>query len=422
MFAGATGGIWKSTDGGRTWQPLAVGPPFSAAASVVALAVDPRAPAAVYAGATSGLGDPGQGFFRSGNGGVTWDRSNRGLPGETIVALVADPSNPEIVYTASFSPGAASIYKSRDGGGSWERAGPADVLGVKSLAIDPVSPTTLYLGTGSCNVLRQCSGEVRKTSHGGQSWSKIAALGYVAALAVDPLNRDTVYQSFTCVNLLGCPAPVKSTDGGMTWAPLPLDGVSGVIFQFLLDPNTAGALYIVTNSLCADCSPPGLKTAVYKSTNGGASWSPAGSGLPVSPLSISNPSIPVPRLVMDRRSTAVYAATQKGLFRTTDGGDSWSVTGLTVPVEDLAIDPRDPDVLYAATNGNGVLRSLDRGATWQPINTGLPDLAAHRIVVDAAGTSLHATTSSGGVYDLQLPRRIDTVEPRQPPRSVRPRT
>jgi photosystem II stability/assembly factor-like uncharacterized protein len=420
MFAGAAGGVWKSTDGGRTWQPLGVGPPFSAAASVVALAVDPRAPAVVYAGAASVFGDPGQGFFRSEDSGAAWNRFNRGLPGETIFALIADPSNPEIVYAAAFSPGAASIYKSRDGGGSWERVGPADVNGVTRLAIDPVSPSTLYLGTGSCNRVGQCSGEARKTNDGGQSWSKIASLGYVSALAVDPFNRDTVYQSFTCINLLGCPTPVKSADGGKTWEPLPLDGASGVIGQFLPDPTSAGTVYILTHELCVTCSPAGIRSNVFKSTNGGSSWSPAGSGLPVS--GVMQTSFSVTRLVMDRDPGSVYAATQRGLFRTTDGGGSWSVTGLTLSVEDLAIDPWDRDVLYAATSASGVLRSLDRGATWQPINAGLPDLAAHAIVIDAAGTALLVTTSNGGVYDLQLPRRIDAVEPRQPPRSVRPRT
>jgi hypothetical protein len=237
-------------------------------------------------------------------------------------------------------------------------------------------------------------------------------------LAVDPFNRDTVYQSLTCVNLLGCPAPVRSADGGKTWEPLSLEGASGVIGQVLPDPASPGTVYILTNTLCATCSPARIQTRVFKTSNGGASWGPADSGLP---LSTSNLSIPVPRLVTDRSST-VYAASQNGLFRTTDGGGSWSVTGLTVPVEDLAIDPRDPDVLYAATNGTGVLRSLDRGATWQPTNNGLPDLAAHRIVVDAAGAFLHVTPSSGGVYDLQLPRRIDTVKPHQRPRSVKPRT
>ena len=162
----------------------------------------------------------------------------------------------------------------------------------------------------------------------GLSWSRIASLGYVSALAVDPFNRDTVYQSFTCINLLGCPAPVKSTDGGKTWAPLPLNGVSGVIGQFLPDPTSPGTVSILTSTLCATCSPASVQANVFKSTNGGASWSPAGSGLPVSGVALSSS---ISRLVMDRGSADVYAATQKGLFRTTDGGGSWRVTGLTLP-------------------------------------------------------------------------------------------
>ncbi len=62
------------------------------------------------------------------------------------------------------------------------------------------------------------------------------------------------------------------------------------------------------------------------------------------------------------------------------------------------------------------------GANWQPINTGLPDLSAQKLVIDSAEAFLHTTTLLGGVYDLQLPRPIKAVGSRRGPRAVKPRT
>ncbi|HJW14444.1 MAG TPA: hypothetical protein VJ776_07100, partial [Thermoanaerobaculia bacterium] len=179
-------------------------------------------------------------------------------------------------------------------------------------------------------------------------------------------------------------------------------------------------VYALALHLCADCSPGNITTTVYKSTDGGASWSPASSGLPSTGVALT---VSVSKLVLDAKSPGtVYAATQTGLFRTRDGGASWSVTGLLSRVKDVAIDPWDSNVLYSATDGGGVLRSLDGGLTWQPINSGLPDLSAQAIVIDSAGAFLHVTTLLGGVYDLQLPRRIHAVESSRGIRAVKPRT
>jgi len=421
LYAGAVGGVWKSADAGRTWQPIGVHPPFSATASVVALAVDPQTSTTIYSGTLNSSGDFDEGFYRSEDGGTTWDRSNKGLPGVGVVAFAADPSSPAVIYAATSYPGTGSVYKSRDSGASWEKTGPRDLPNASALAIDPVNPATLYVGTsvyppqGSW----QRQGEVRKSTDGGLSWTMLLEYGGIAALAVDPRDPNRIFLSVSCINLdVGpCSPPLQSADGGATWQEL--GHPPGIIGQFVFDPMIRGTVYALAWHICTDCFPAFI-TTVFKTTDGGVSWSPANSGLPATGFGNT---ASVLKLVLDTKSPGtVYAASQAGLFRTRDGGVSWSVTGLSVSAKDVAIDPWDSSVLYAATDGGGVLRSLDGGSNWQPINTGLPDLSAQRLVIDSAGTFLHTTTSVCGVYDLQLPRPIKAVGPRRGPQAIKPRT
>ena len=403
LYAGAEGGTWKSIDSGRTWQPVGVGLPFVASSSVVALAIDPESPANVYAGTYSPTGPFSQGLFKSENSGGAWSRSDKGLPGQHVMALAVDPDSPAILYAGTQTPaqgdrrgfGGAIVYRSRSAGEDWEESGAADLFSVTKLAISSAMPRVVYAGTGFCPITSfTCFGDLRKSADGGTSWSTIASSGYVLDLVIDPRNPDILYQSIVqrgnCVEPRGCYS-AKSIDGGKTWA-------------FVLDPASTGTLYVVSRTLAG--------RFVSKSADGGTTWSPADSGLKNA----------IEKLWMDSSSAkTLYGATFTGLYRSLNGGDSWSATGLILPVNDLAFDPRDSKVLYAGTSAGGVLRSSDGGSTWLPMNEGLPDLSVFAIAIDSAGIYLHTSTSSGGVYDLQLPRRIDAVLPRPPVRAVKPR-
>jgi hypothetical protein len=178
---------------------------------------------------------------------------------------------------------------------------------------------------------------------------KLLEYGGIAALAVDPHDARRVFLSAQCINLdLGpCAPPLQSADGGATWRDL--SHPPGIIVQFLFDPVLRGTVYALTLHLCASCSPGNITATVYKSTDGGTSWSPVSSGLPATGVGATTS---ISKLVLNVRSSGtLYAATQAGLFRTRDGGVSWSVTGLSLRVKDVAIDPWDPNVLYTATDG-----------------------------------------------------------------------
>jgi photosystem II stability/assembly factor-like uncharacterized protein len=215
------GGIFNSSDGGRSWRKLAAQP------RVFAVAIDPKHPSTVYAGAGSGV-------FKSTDSGRTWRTVNRGLfPSETkherehrlaegfILAFAMNPRRPQTLYVATNY----GVYKSTNAARTWRWAsrgipGNGKFRLVGSIAIDPHYPQTLYAGTFSSGP-RQIGGGVFKSTNGGRSWKAAGALprpGYVLALALDPQSPRTIYAGTT---RSGGGEAYKSTDGGRNWRQLP---------------------------------------------------------------------------------------------------------------------------------------------------------------------------------------------------------
>src|SRR5690349_21703839 len=152
-YAGAaSGGLWKSTDGGIHWDPVFDKQPVS---SVGAIAVAPSDPNVVYAG----TGEPftrshisaGWGMFRSTDAGKTWSRAGLENTGR-IARIVVHPTNPDLVYAASlgfaYGPQAErGIYRSTDGGKNWDRVlFVNDSTGACDIVMDPTNPRILYAG------------------------------------------------------------------------------------------------------------------------------------------------------------------------------------------------------------------------------------------------------------------------------------
>jgi photosystem II stability/assembly factor-like uncharacterized protein len=401
LYAGTSIGLFKSTDGARHWVELTGGLPRG---EVLTLTLDAEDPSTSYVGlrfwkgffrsrdggrtfaqpsepfepyllasapAHSG-GSPGgigilyaiappydpQGLFRSADGGETWEPL-LSLSSYHPQALVVHPARPYEVLVG----GLRGIYRTEDGGDFWTFT-PEDALGnplgwVKRLARAPSDPQRAYaLGFDV---------EFYASADGGRSWWPPPPLPRRCpggALAVHPTDPEVVY--------LGCEDELLvSRDGGGSWSvvatqvPMFLDN-SLPNHPFAIDPQRPEALYAGTSA-----------AGVLKSRDGGATWFQASTGIDRAPVGqlVFHPSDPL----------TFYAVTAEALERTTDGGRSWEQrtawsAGTNPGVWDccstkhLAIGPTNPALLYLAAGG--FFRSTDGGASWSRLREGDSWLAA----------------------------------------------
>ena len=276
---------------------------------------------------------------KSVDGGANWTMANSGLPANYIAALGIDSQISGTVYTGVSGGGVQSggVFKSTDGGTTWQRSVVPHGGGVEGLAIDPQVPATLY-GWNAQGLY--------KTSDGTASWETLSPANdsRVSSLVVDPYDSNSVYG-------LNSSGLVKSTDGGVTWSPansgIPKNWYEGALAA---DPQTIGILYTWSNLY--DASGPKL----FKTTDGAANWNPANSGLQGNNVS---------SLVIDPKNTSnLYAATSgyaasglqvTAIFASVDGGAHWSLLSPGLPgqlaLNGLALSPQDSNLLYAATSG-----------------------------------------------------------------------
>jgi photosystem II stability/assembly factor-like uncharacterized protein len=414
VYAGTWYGAYKSTDGGESWNPINTGLSTyyqgeEVAKMVLALAIDPSAPATVYA-ATDSAGvyksangggnwarvktgmtvtyvpalviDPsapstvfagtGGGVYKSSNGGVSWEEANSGMRGASVTAVATDPLTPGTLYAGSYG----GVYKSTDGGYSWNRANTGLTnTKVRSLAVDPLTPTTIYAGT--------FGGGVFKSTNGGEGWSEantglttifegeFVHMG-IYSLAIDPVTPATIYAG----TLIG--GVFKTTDGGTSWAQL-TSGPINQIYTLAIDPATPSTVYAASEN-------------IFKSSAGGSNWEEIGSGIPYA----------VHALAIDPSHTStIYAGSYGSVYRSTIGGGSWSPVSAGISndyINTLAID-RYTSNIYAGTLDRGVYRSTDGGVSWGQINGGLTNIQVRTITIAPSfPATIYAGTEGGGVF------------------------
>ncbi len=319
-------GFYKSVDGAANWSNDNYGLGGAVSTSVSfpqpgasALAIHPTNPSIVYAATVAGV-------FKSTNGGRTWSAMNNGLPSGGVGLLVIDPLTPSTLYVTTSSFNNSGVYKTTDGGATWNlRSNGLITSAINSLVIDPATPNTLYVSFEGC-----CSptSRIYKTTNGADNWAQIGSSPPLApqGLTIDPINPATLY-----VGDGATPGPVfKSTNSGATWQAL---GSISFVRSFAVSPHTAGVVYASTDQ------------GIFKSIDGGTSWTPFTSKTgkivfdPVSSSTLywlTNPGNSVP----------------EGLFKSTDNGQTWIPVnkGLNIPIANvLAIDPLRPSTLYLAS-------------------------------------------------------------------------
>jgi len=329
-------GVFRSTDGGATWEFAGSG--LGRTPSVVGLAVDAALPGTVYAVTDQGLS-------KSKDGGGSWAQLSLGESAEHFpTTVVADPRRSGSVYVAIDGGG---ILASADGGRAWKRlSGPPGTVLV--LVIDPVHSATLYAGT-------QASG-VFKSTDAGAHWKAInrgfpPSLSFVSAIAIDAQNPQRLFLGTIA------DAPFRSVDGGEHWTQSATGlGLYPDVRALAIDPLSSSAVFAGTP-----------QHGLFRSTDGGLTWRPAGAGLP-------DPYVNV--LLATRRG--LFVGNQTGLSASRDRALTWQAShGLAATlISSLAIDAQDPPRMYAF-DGYGLFKSASRGASWTrlPLPTGSDFLA-----------------------------------------------
>jgi photosystem II stability/assembly factor-like uncharacterized protein len=306
-----------------------------------------------------------------------------GPDGGWVFSVQADPVDPATAYALAMAGG----YKSIDGGASWTRL-PADDLAV--LAVAPSNTSILYGSTGF--VPGDGHSAILKSIDGGGTWTEVANTGQIGetvviSLAVHPTNPDIAWAGTGGNGLL------KTVDGGTTWTPSSTGITDDAIF-----PGTNGA---AINDIAVDPAAPSTVyvatccgTGLFKSTNGGASWSPSNTGLGAGNAN---------RVVIDPATPATLYATAPNVFKSVDGGASWnpSNTGLPLGPDDIDIDPSTPSTLYAVIYDDGLYKTVDGGGGWSPVgctNLAYPDVAVRGDGGVLVGAANILGNERGGVY------------------------
>lgn len=225
LYAGTYGsGVLKSSDGGTSWVVANSGLPGDVAEkSVFSLAIDPATPTTLYAGTSGG------GVFKSTNGGASWNAANLGIPDTRVTVLAIDPATPATLY-AGTSDG---IFKSANKGTSWTAVSSG---GVKALIIDPSTPARIYAAADNGD-------GISRSTNGGVSWSGAnSGLPSIMfqSLAIDPASPSTLYVGSS-------DGIFKSTNRGTSWVAANSGITTKGVRALIIDPSTPATLYAGTD-------------------------------------------------------------------------------------------------------------------------------------------------------------------------------
>lgn len=359
-------GVWRSPDGGQTWEQRSTG---IADPNVLSIAVDPFDPSRLWAGTLK------RGAFRSTDGGLTWHGANSGLGGgrEQVSSLVTDVTTPGLIHAGT----SQGVFESTDGGDSWSESNSGmGTRFVKNLVAAPSDPRTLY-------AMAPSSGPWVSTD-GGTTWTNVdTGLPNIdmGAAAVDPEDASHVY-----VGTGASGGVYESNDGGATWRRRVRGLGNGDVEMLATAPSDPHRVY----------AGEWMQSGMFRSTDRGRIWHSSDQGLPGLTYRVGIAVDP-----SDER--VVYAATGPGVYKTTDSGEGWSkLRGSPTYASDIQIAPSDPSVLYASTAGTfqpTMFKSSDAGQSWQAVASGLPTSYGTGVAIDPANPDLvYAAFSGGGVF------------------------
>ncbi|MGC2258321.1 MAG: glycoside hydrolase [Candidatus Sulfotelmatobacter sp.] len=371
------GGVWKSNDYGRTWNPVF---DHESTQSIGAIAVSASDPNIIYVASGEGLHRPdlsvGNGIYKSTDAGKTW--THLGLrDGEQIPALAVDPRNPNRIFAAvlghPYGPNEErGLFRSTDGGQSWQKVIYKDEnTGASDVEIDPSNPDVIYASMWEVregpwedgNEFNGTGGGLFKSTDGGNTWRQLnnglpKDLSQIY-VAIAPSDSHRLYATIGVAS--GALAFYRSDDAGETWTkttddPRPSGRIGGGDLAIpRVDSKNADVVY------CAS-------TVTMKSTDGGKTWfgfrgAPGGDDYQNLWINPNDPNI-------------ILLVSDQGALVTVNGGASWSswYNQPTAQIYHVSVTPTFPYRVCGGQQESGSVCIASRGndgaityREWHPV-------------------------------------------------------
>jgi len=376
FYVGAVnGGVWKTNDYGRTWQPIFDQQPTG---SIGAIEVAPSDPNIIYVGSGEGLHRPdlsvGDGIYKSTDSGATW--THLGLrDGQQISQMAVDPHDPNRLFAAvaghPYGPNPErGIYRSTDGGQSFQKVFYKDEnIGAGDVKIDPSEPNVVYAtlweareGPWENGEWNGTGGGIFKSTDGGQSWNQLAGglpsgivQAYVSIARSNPKRLLAVVATKEKVDLY------RSEDAGATWSTITTDSRpkgrigGGDLPMPMIDPKNPDVMYMTS-------------TVTWKSTDGGVTWS----GFRGAPGGDDYQNI----WINPNDAKIIVITSDQGAIVSVNGGESWSswYNQPTAQLYHVSADNAFPYRLCAGQQESGSVCISSRGndgeitfRDWHPV-------------------------------------------------------
>jgi photosystem II stability/assembly factor-like uncharacterized protein len=399
VFAGADSAsaklaILRSTDNGESWTQV-----LAPSSSVVWFALNSNDH--IWAGTG------GSGVYFSSDSGDTWTPKNNGLRGYSIKVLALNAS--DHIFAGAHCVG---VFRSTDNGTSWQAMN-------NGLAYTNILSLAVSQRTGMVVAGTHCGGVFRSSDY-GDNWEWAGLPGaQITALTVNASGR--FFAGVARLYLTETGGDVYYADDGITWRKVTPD--NDAYFSFAVCSN--GNIYAGTG-FYQYVFPFSINDYgdIYRSTNNGSSWSRVASKLDDFVYALAanqscriyagtaegvyrsrgefwdklNPYNTRSLVVDPLNPNIILTGTSGGIWRSSDGGDSWTLVRSMPNNFTWTLVARPTGEIFAGTQTSGVLKSTDTGMTWTPVNTGLTNNDVRALAIHHAGGRIFAGTNGRGVF------------------------